>query len=446
MTQLIPYLIAAAGAVTLLLLFLDGKSASVRTADGARTWWLLLLIALAGVAGEIAIDIEGVNERMWQGLALGALGAAVLRAIVVGLRDRVTTARQAGVWLPVILVGWLFATNVAQNFAAVGTSSLLRVVAVGFWVLFAVYLKVAAVDLRSIAKAAAALMAVIGLAIGLIGDPWRACDQFKCGLYGALLRGPFASENLLGMLAALTLLLMIASRRSGPWRWTTLVTAVVVMSGTTSRTSTIAVLSAVGFWVAASPKVWRGTRAVNAAYAVAVLGAQAASAYLILTAELSTLSNRGRIWTYAREAIDGFTLTGLGVDRWPVLQAAGALPPLYPHNQLLMVFFGGGAVAVALYVALLLSPLRAATEPTTRRFVMAYGVYLSVLGIAEVVWNPLAIDVQLAVLVPFFAYALSRPVPAATERALDAASARPTSLRRAAHVRREVLALAGSAR
>ena len=398
MTSLVPYTVAGLGIVVLVLVLLDLPPRG-GVQDERSTWWLLLLIALAGMAQEIA---RGENARYWQALAGAVLALALARAIRAGLRDRTVPGKGMGPWVAVVLVIWLFVVNALSNYQYVGPAVLARGLAMGFWVAFAVYLRVSRVTARMVTKAAVTLMALVAVLVGTWSEPWRACDLFKCGVYGALLRGPFASENQLGMLAGVVVILLAATPRS-TWRMPGLVLAAAVLSATSSRTSMIALGLAGVFWlVSGSRGLGRKPRLLSGAYVVAILAIEVVSAVLISSAAQATLSNRGRIWTRAMEALDGPTWQGLGLDRWSVLQDAGLLPPLFPHSQLLLVYFSGGVVAGALYLAFLLSPLRL-PGGDGRRTAMTYGVYLAVVGLAEVWWNPLTIDLHVAVLAPFLA-------------------------------------------
>ena len=80
------------------------------------------------------------------------------------------------------------------------------------------------------------------------------------------------------------------------------------------------------------------------------------------------------------------------------------------HSEALLMIYSGGAVAIVLWGALLVGVFRGATSASS----LCLAVVISVLGFTEVVWNPLAIDGTVVILLGWLAViapsAVGRPV------------------------------------
>jgi hypothetical protein len=242
-------------------------------------------------------------------------------------------------------------------------------------------------------------LSLVGLSLPLLTETWVECSPFKCNLLGGLLRGPFSSENELGMLSAwVAILALVGLRGSTRWLSYTLAMAMLVASG--SRTSlyfTVAV--SVAFFV--RHVIWRHLIVANGtkfelrrgvASSVVLIFAGVALA-LLYTAGPHTLSNRGDIWSRALDALRGHLVLGLGLDRWEPLTLEDVLPAHFPHSEYLLLLFSGGYVALALFLAFVWSTLvrpHAHPEDVLARLLLVV-MFLS-LSLTEVTWNPLTVD------------------------------------------------------
>ena len=123
--------------------------------------------------------------------------------------------------------------------------------------------------------------------------------------------------------------------------------------------------------------------------------------FLIHAATPSLFSNRGGIWRRGMKALGPDWGTGVGMDRWSYLQSIGVLPPLFPHSEYLLLLFGGGVAAIG--VALILLNVAYAKQVGTGLsvgFATAFIMFISIIGLTEIYWNPGAIDGHLIVLAP----------------------------------------------
>ena len=113
---------------------------------------------------------------------------------------------------------------------------------------------------------------------------------------------------------------------------------------------------------------------------------------LIYTADSDTLSRRGSIWIAVRHAIDGWTLTGMGVSKWAALQNIGqspqhfSTPPMRsscsPVERSQSRCSGCGGIRCFEVRALDDRPRSGA----------ALVVLVLIYSQTEVIWNPLAVD------------------------------------------------------
>lgn len=229
------------------------------------------------------------------------------------------------------------------------------------------------------------------------GNIWRPCDIFKCGPFGAIYTGPFGSENALAIFCCVGILCVVATW-SGKRSLLSVFALALTLYATESRTSQLALAGAIVSWLLSA--AWRkalpgpGTlKAQRVVFSAAALMISATSFYLILNAEPSSFSNRGNIWIRGLSALGSHWWSGLGLDRWTYLQSAGVLPLLFPHNENLLLLFGGGLLSVLILCYLLINSISSGSRYSERiGFAAAYAVFLSILGITEEYWNPIALD------------------------------------------------------
>jgi hypothetical protein len=253
---------------------------------------------------------------------------------------------------------------------------------------------------------------------------WRQCDQYKCNVPGALFRGAFASENYLAMqtvfLALFALVYLTGTVRTG-----VLLLSMLVCVAAGSRTSLLVVLACL-----AIGRAFSGTRGAGhqsrrngmhvfygwLMFATAWLGMVV---YLVESAPSNRFSDRGAIWQAGLRALHGHRILGLGMDRWSELQRYGELPNHYPHDVYLLFWFSGGVAALALFALWIATVLTRLTTSHTGAFPPAIiAVAFLLIGVTEVVWNPLTFDglswVAIAMSVVAGRAAGQHPEPAAT--------------------------------
>ena len=247
---------------------------------------------------------------------------------------------------------------------------------------------------RSQSIAMPVLSAATALAFGLSAlsswispEPTRACSQFKCGPFGFQVRGPFDNENAFGFLAVVAILLIFnsADRRL---RYSVWILGAFVLYATESRTSQISV--ACGLVVII---VWRffPRDLVRLARAVLVLLPTAIAAlgmHLVYSASPSEFSNRGIIWSFGRMALGDQWLLGRGLDSWSI----DALDRSYMHSQYFLFVYSAGVFSLLLFVGALTFALAEVSSRREDGANVAVIVAVLVMGVTELVWNPLGIE------------------------------------------------------
>lgn len=255
------------------------------------------------------------------------------------------------------------------------------------------------------------------------GDNWRPCDIFKCGPFDAIYTGPFSSENGLAIYACIAVLFVFRTWNTAA-SVLTLAPILLTLYSTESRTSQLAMVLAVVAWIVHRlwTKLLSHQRKANILapeytggggahfYVLAVVAVFVIGYYLVLNAEPSQFSNRGMIWIRGMAALGDSWWSGLGLDRWTYLQAVGLLPPLFPHSEYLLVLFGGGIIGVLLLFTVHATSLAAASRTRTELgFAISYNMFLSVLGLTEAYWNPIAFDGHTLLVLPLI-YLTARSV------------------------------------
>lgn len=229
-----------------------------------------------------------------------------------------------------------------------------------------------------------------------------SCSVFKCTAFGAILQGPFASGNTLGLSAAMCAALLFSTMKITRREAVVLLLLLIIMYATMSRTSFFA-FGATVVLVAMDRFIATGRLKASSFDVVAKLTALCValmpmlmSMYFVFTSEPSAFSNRGRIWRLAREAVGDDFLTGVGIDRWDLLKDQGYFGrqfDLFTHSEYLLLYFSGGMIALVVFAAILYkitliaivgrqSLARGAVVPLT----------FAVCGVIESLWNPLTID------------------------------------------------------
>lgn len=189
------------------------------------------------------------------------------------------------------------------------SQSIGRLLAVSVVTILAIILVSGSIALADIALLTVASVLVIITVSPFVGSPWRACDIFKCGPFGAIYTGPFSSENAFAIYACVALIFLIEIR-SKRMALIYLLPLLLVLYATESRTSQIAlgcaalIASIILFGKKRRMPSVSSLRKVNSKMSsgyVVVFGAIipiiiVLGYYLILHAQPSSFSNRGGIW------------------------------------------------------------------------------------------------------------------------------------------------------
>jgi O-antigen ligase len=249
---------------------------------------------------------------------------------------------------------------------------------------------------RVLGRTVLAVLAVVGVASALLPESWRACDEFKCGPAGALMTGPFPSENYLAMQAVLVLAWVLLGL-GGLLRVTAVLLVATLLLASGSRTSMIvALLALLLFLVSGRGRRTTGHRGPVSYVTGSLLGVLAVVVgyALIVRSTTSTFSNRGQTWAQAMEAVEAHPWRGLGFHSWFELQRVGTLPGHFAHSEYLILLFSGGYVALALFAVVLAAALRQTTATSPDSWLRAsLPVFVFAgLGLTESVWNPFTFD------------------------------------------------------
>ncbi|WP_354172914.1 O-antigen ligase family protein [Arthrobacter sp. UYEF36] len=376
------------------------RSLGRRQGDGAGVFGVVVLV-LGGLLYEARLVPTGQPTQL---VVLGLLLVSVvlLATASSGLGSGRKFHVGGAAFLPAAVAGVMFLINALMNDELPLEQSLGRLLAVAILVLAGLGASISPISIEDICRIIVSSVLFILIVTAFRPEVWRACDIFKCGPFGAIYTGPFSSENALAIFACVGILCVLASRSVSIAFWT-LIPLALTLYATESRTSQAALTGAIATWfslvlwkkmsVAGRSKLSGQLRFQAGVVIVIVAGLFASSFYLILTAEPSSFSNRGNIWIRALDALDGDWWRGLGLDRWSYLQSIGILPLLFPHSQYLLLLFGGGVAAVAVLLVFFGSVIRrSAASSSSLTFASAYIVFLSILGLTEVYWNPMAFD------------------------------------------------------
>ncbi|MET3721618.1 O-antigen ligase family protein [Arthrobacter sp. UYEF21] len=368
------------------------------------------IVVLGGLLYEARLVPTGQPAQIAVfGLLLGSVVLQVSRSLSLQT-SQAKAAVSVGLFLPAIISAAMFLVNALQNVELPLGQSLGRLLAVAILFLIAVCVAASRLDLKDICRIITISVLVIFLLSSFGHDGWRACDIFKCGPFGAIYTGPFASENALAIFVCVAILCTFASWTGKGSAWT-LVPLGLTLYATESRTSQLALAGSLTIWVIVV--LWKKAarpvgmdldvhlRKKAKFIVITILAVFIASFYLLLHAEPASFSNRGNVWIRGLMALGGDWWIGLGLDRWTFLQSIGVVPLLFPHSQYLLLLFGGGVAAVALLFLLFSVATWAASKGSASLgFGAAYIVFLSILGLTEAYWNPMAFDGHTFLVIP----------------------------------------------
>ena len=395
-------LLVALGVVTGWLALRDLWRSS---ADPAVTRVLVVVLVGLSVASETRFVPRSPALQLIVALTMLLLVALVALGPAAWRRER-DRRRLGGLLLVVAAWATMFASDVWNNYDLGSAGLLGRLAPAVLWLgLLGLWL-LGGVARDSIAPIIALVLAAATISVAFIPSAFAPCNQFKCGFLGALLRGPFYSENYFAILAVLTLTLAVGgSLRSGTWPAATLAVAVLIATG--GRTSQIAAVVAIIAMMAAKRAAQDrevASRVAGLAAVLVPLVFGSVGVWLTYNAATDSLSNRGTTWARAHEVLAGHEIFGRGLSRW---EGYGNFEPVsqhFPHSVYLLALFSGGYVALALLLAAIGRAIAASgSRPEDFRAVLGYATAVLTLGLAGITVNLMSIDGLWWLLLPLFA-------------------------------------------
>lgn len=359
-------------------------------------------------------------------LILAVVGVVALRRREVpepgSSFDRAPSARA---WAMLALWGFLFAVNLVANAGLSNAAAFGRLLPGTFWVLVVLVVGGTRVTIGSVTAAMQLALGVVTVgAVALGSAASRPCDEFKCGALGSIYRGAFDSENYLGILCALTLVATVAAVPAGQkllgWNGLVYLLVLVILFASSSRTSALAATCGIVATLVARrarpsrPPGPGRTRIFPSSLAgyVSVLPWMtcAMALYLIYSATGASFSNRGAVWTLARRQLQGHELFGLGIGRWEGYEGVNQISRHFAHSEFLLTYFSGGLVGLLglmLFVAMACKhAMRTRVEGV---FLIGYATTFMVIGLTEVVFNPMTVDGLTWTVLPFLVGAVLLP-------------------------------------
>ncbi len=294
---------------------------------------------------------------------------------------------------------WLFLTNAVRNPDLPGILLAGRFASGLPWIVLLLSWRRTPINPELLSAVASSGLALVGITAPFLRESgWRACDQYKCGVFGGSFVGPFTSENYIGQQAILVGALALVSLG---WKRSRQVQILVVLllAATESRTAQVALVAALAALLLVGLHRFITRRSSSGPLASTVVALLTPSLFvtaalaLFFRAEPGSYSNRGNIWIRARSVLQDDLVTGLGIDRWDQLQAVGALPVHYPHSVYVLIMFAGGAIGLVAFVAWVLTCIRATARGSKGPFAaLVFSVVFLTVGLLEVTWNPLTVD------------------------------------------------------
>jgi hypothetical protein len=352
----------------------------------------------------VTVAVANVASLLLVGHSSPALGACALLLLAYGvlLARRETVpggpdpARRFAWAITGALIVWCALVDLAIGAGIVGGRWPVYAASALTWVAVGLMAGTYIVTVRAICYVGLVLLSAMTIPTVWLPSWWTKCQvgNFdKCSFVGALYRGAAESENYVAILASVTAVAAQVSLR-GRTRAGVLAFCFLIIACTGSRTGILT--TAVMWTYCLIAQRWDQRRPQQR---MSVLAAATISSTAVLfavcqiyTADPGTLSRRGSIWIAVRQAIDGWTLTGLGVSKWSALQEIGESPQHFFHSSYALFLFAGGAIAVALFWLWSYSMLRGRAIDNRPRSGTALVVLVLAYSQTEVIWNPLAVD------------------------------------------------------
>jgi hypothetical protein len=385
-------------------------------------WLSVVLVVMGGLLYEAGFIPTGQPTQLaFFGLLLGCLLLAASQT--TRNVQRHLHPFEMAVFMPAGIATVMFISNAFMNIDLPLERSFGRLLAVAILVILAVIVVLGQLTLADMCRIVVSSVLLMLVISPINMENWRQCDIFKCGPFDAIYTGPFSSENALAIFCCVAALCVayLWSKTNGVL---SLLPIFLILYATESRTSQLALVCAFAAWFSSRAwslwAIWRPRKPKMEPYkeisdlqvfmfSTLNLGIFVVGFLLILTAEPASFSNRGNIWLRAVGALEGSWVSGLGLDRWTYLQAIGLLPPLFPHSQYLLVLFGGGIVTVLLMFGFFAAAIAKSSESSGLFFfAIGYTVFLAILGLTEVYWNPIAFDGHTMLVLPLMFLVLKR--------------------------------------
>jgi hypothetical protein len=438
MTEVILYCLCLVAVVVAL------RSVSVLRATSYAHSGPIKFVLVVSTVGGVLFQSEALPKSTLSQLAI--VGSAMAAALLVSAHHETASSSSPGAVRVVvmILVLWmiLFLVNATMNAALSDTSVFGRLLPLGYWLSMLLVVSNARIDRRMLAHCMALALAVATVASLAVPSAFRSCDQFKCGVIGAIYTGPFSSENYLALLTALTLVAMhtsfAATDSMVKARLPLYVLTVGSLLASSSRTSMLAAV--VGMLVAMllgrRIKVARSdcdkpmpSSAITTLASVAPFFVATGGLILLYNVGSTEFSNRGRIWGAALQLLSGHELFGLGIGRWTGYVGISEVSRHFPHSVYLLTYFSGGILSVAVFMGVLSTAVHF-SQRTAGDFVAttAYVATFCVIGAAEVNANLMTVDGLIWTLLFLVSGAVVAPRSDATAQLTkDRHSRRPSS-------------------
>ncbi len=360
----------------------------------------LLVVPAALVAALVYYLQPGYRVYAAAFLVAEAVIVAALDPATRFSRPRGDAARRRAV-LPfaaaAALVAWIGFRNVAYGAGAL--SSVLSMLAVLGIIASLYWADCAGLLNPAVFVWFATMFLAVALAIGgATGQEWKTCSaQFdKCTVVHRLYTGIFTSENVLGEVSFLCLLLVfqIPKYRRRGLHVATFV-ALLLLAGSRTPLVAVAIYVAIGALLAVSARESAGRyRPRPIVLAVAVGAVAALGLRLGYTTTASGFSNRGQLWSQIAAMVRPASLFGRSQAEYKVLLDRGLFFGHYPHSEYMAMQFFGGLVAVALFAALPYAACVIASAASRRELALRLAPMICVLlyGLLELAWSASTVD------------------------------------------------------
>lgn len=418
MQTLVPFILTVALAVSL-------PSALKRF----RVEPMTRVIAVYAIVTTIAVSTGATSRFVPFAIAAGVLACGLTIRAIISART-LKAHRLVSLGAPACFAygcAWLLLRDVASGSSMDALPPLLLTLLV-FSAIILLHAEGHSVSLAGFVALATTVAFLVNVsAIVSPDEAWRACRESKCSPVGGLYAGSLDHENSIGQIGAWLFLAALAARKS---RARPLQLAVgltlILLSGSRSALAATGGAIVGGLLLATAARRVRGAVGCSRPWAIAAAATPAVlSLALIARVSINDFSFRGRRWVALRDELGG-TLSpiGLGSDAWSAIDASLGQPATSAHSTYGLLLVSGGLVSVFLFSLGIGVMIRAVTARSRRE--LAYQLmpvlFLSLMSLSEVTWNPMTFNERTWVVVALAGIATSWKSPAPVEpRTSDAA-------------------------